>query len=221
MTVAPSPPAKQPGRPRSIALTWLGMVVVAGSVTVLFLALRGLFGLDAACSAAIAGGDGKDCPASVAVAVPVAVLVMPMGMAVAMAGSKPEPGPRLWLLAWPALFVAVGWNLWEYARRDDTVPAARWVCGAGTIVCGLLAVLGLRKLVTDSEVRHEVLWSDADGRFERYKQGSTDAPTATPVRGPVVTPDATSTKLVMWAVNLSAITAGVAIGLAVVDRLTT
>jgi hypothetical protein len=72
------------------------------------------------------------------------------------------PGPRLVLLAWPALFLSLGWSFWEYGL--DPPDGASGVA-AGWIVCGVVFVLmggaPLLLFVTSAKARHDLFWGDA------------------------------------------------------------
>jgi hypothetical protein len=67
------------------------------------------------------------------------------------------------MLAWPALFLSLGWNFWEYGLDP---PGGDGV-DAGWIVCGVIFVLmgGLPLLAFKSkDIRRAVFWEDAQPR---------------------------------------------------------
>jgi hypothetical protein len=74
-------------------------------------------------------------------------------------------GPKWALLAWPALFLSLGYNFWAYGldAPGETGAVVGW------IVCGVLFVLmgGLPLLALKSRtVRRTTFWSDASGSAE-------------------------------------------------------
>src|SRR4051794_21387719 len=71
-------------------------------------------------------------------------------------------GPKWALLAWPALFLSLGYNFWDYGLDAPGEQGAN----AGWIVCGVLFVLmgGLPLLALKSRtLRKATFWSDGSG----------------------------------------------------------
>ena len=83
--------------------------------------------------------------------------------------SFPLPGPRLALLAWPALFLSLGLNFWEYGLDSGTESAS--ATAVGWIVCGVVFVLmgglPLVWLLASPTGRRNLLWADGTSTPDR------------------------------------------------------
>jgi hypothetical protein len=91
-------------------------------------------------------------------------------------------GPNLTLLAWPALFLSLGWNFLEYGfsppdGSDDIV----W----GWLICGILFVLmggvplifGIKFLLDGKESKISRIQAKRRSVANRYGRGGTEVPT--------------------------------------------
>jgi hypothetical protein len=114
---------------------------------------------------------------------PVSILLGLVSVGWLIAWDHGLPGPKWALLAWPALFLSLGWNFWEYGV-GSTVDGG---VAAGWIVCGVVFVLmgGLPLLAFKSrDARRATFWSDAppstEGRETLRPSARTVIRTVTP-----------------------------------------
>lgn len=73
--------------------------------------------------------------------IPVAVILMVITMMAGMAGGTKSRGPNLMALAWPAVFLALGWNFLEFGLGlpTDGRPAVGWlICALFFLPMGAL-----------------------------------------------------------------------------------
>jgi hypothetical protein len=117
--------------------------VLALCLTILFLAIRAVMEVGGACAT---GG-----PYEIATPCPRGAWMFPVsifgGLASALAlAVTAGDGPRLWTLAWTALFLSLGWNFLEFGLdppgAEGTAPG--WlVCAALFALMGGVPLLGL------------------------------------------------------------------------------
>jgi hypothetical protein len=124
---------------------------------VLFLGMRSVMEIGGSCASGGPYVVANTCPKGIWM-VPVSIWVGLMGVGVYSVAVMRFPGPRWGLLAWPALFISLGWNFWEYALDppgDADGPVIGWlicgvvfvVMGGGPLVAGLATPAGRRHLV--------------------------------------------------------------------------
>ena len=136
---------------RRLVGTFVGVAVFTASLTVLYLTMREVMAVGGSCAS---GG-----PYTVAVPCPRGAWMAPVSIFTGLAGVaavflwRPRGGPLLGLLAWPALFLALGWNFLDHGLDgpDGGGIAIGWlVCaavfvamgGVPLLVVGRMAVLG-------------------------------------------------------------------------------
>jgi hypothetical protein len=104
-------------------------------------------------------------------AVPVSIFAGMIGLGVYAGASGALPGPRWTPLAWPALFLSLGWNFWEFGL--DPPPESGMGISWGWVICGVLFVamggIPLVLAVVSRSARRRLFWSDAPPRVIRTR----------------------------------------------------
>ncbi len=214
---------------------WCGLAIAAASITVLFLDMRSVMEIGGFC----AGGGpyviAATCPKGAAWITPVSISVGLLGLAVYTVASIRLPGPRWTLLAWPALFLSLGWNFWEFGLNPDEASgvAVGWiVCGVLFVAMGAVPLVGL---LASSTGRKLLTWADAMSSSERLSARATAASASPPAARPDhrtvrerrgqavvgatrIVPNSAGVKLLALAVNVSAVVAGIVGGIWFFER---
>ncbi len=101
---------------RAVIETLVGVAGLATSITVLFLGMRAVLDIGGACASGGPYVPVQPCPEGVALLMPAGMLgLFGFGALVLHGGSRLGGGwAGLVLLAWPALFLSLGWNFLEY-----------------------------------------------------------------------------------------------------------
>ena len=136
---------------RKLVFTAIGVLLVAGGITVMYQAMRAVMEVGGYCASGGPYEIRQECPDGVWLMF-VGVFAGLIGLAFVIAGTF-RGGPKLWVLAWPALFLSLGWNFLHYAFEPpppDTGVAFGWlICGVVFVLMGgvpLLFVLWNAKL---------------------------------------------------------------------------
>jgi hypothetical protein len=113
----------------------LGLGGLACCLTLLFLGSRGVMSIGGSC-----GGGGPyvvatPCPDGIAWILPVAVFGGIAALGVYAASVLPV-GPRVALLAWPALFISLGWAFLEAAVAGEGVEWGFMICAVVFLLMG-------------------------------------------------------------------------------------
>ena len=141
-----------------VFVAWCGLVLAAASMTVLFLGMRAVMEVGGTCASGGPYTIETACPKGAGWMVPVSIWSGLMGIGVYSVASLRLPGPRLALLAWPALFLSLGWNFLEYGFGADEGVAIGW------IICGVLFVLmggvPLAGILASKSARRTLVWAD-------------------------------------------------------------
>jgi hypothetical protein len=145
-----------------VLVVFVSLLVFVASLTVLFLAGRAVMDIGGSCASGGPYVVGRTCPKGTAWMAPVSIFVGLGAVLLYAVACLRLPGPRLVLLAWPALFLSLGWSFWEYGL--DPPEGASGVA-VGWIVCGVVFVLmggaPLLLFVTSATARHDLFWGDA------------------------------------------------------------
>lgn len=139
--------------------TFAGVAGLVACLTVLYRCMRSVMTIGGACASGGPYEIARPCPDGIGWMTPVSILLGLVMVGVVLFFNHGMPGPKAVAFAWPALFLSLGWNFWEFgldppgdARRD-----AGWiVCGVIFVLMGavpLLVLLGRRG-------RRDTLWSD-------------------------------------------------------------
>ena len=140
--------------------TFIGVAGVVICLTVLYYCMRAVMEIGGTCASGGPYEIARPCPSGVGWLTPVSVWVGLMALGWMIAWNHGLSGPKWALLAWPALFLSLGYNFWDYGLDGPGQAGAVW----GWIVCGVLFILmgGLPLLALKSRMmRKATFWSDA------------------------------------------------------------
>lgn len=155
------------------AIGWLLVSAfgLAACVTVMFLSMRAVMDIGGACGSGGPYVPVRPCPAGVPGLMTISMLgLFGFGGLGLWAGAQVGGGwAALPFLAWPGLFLSLGWNFLEYGIRppgDDSGPAIGW------LVCGVVFVaMGAIPLLIGISARHELRSDGAAAVARRYRLG--------------------------------------------------
>jgi len=144
-----------------VVLVWLSIVVVAACLTLLYMSMRAVMGVGGFCAEGGPYVIETSCPTGVGWIMPVSMWVGVFACALYVFAGRGLPGPKWIGLVWPALFLSLGWNFWEFGLDPGDGSGTAY----GFIVCGVVFVaMGLVPLVIMLAVpasRRWVSWGDA------------------------------------------------------------
>jgi hypothetical protein len=119
---------------KAVLLT-LGTLVFVLSLTLLYESMRAVMDVGGSCASGGPYAISRPCPKGVGWVVPVSIFGMIFGAALSFLGVFPEGGPRPYVFAWSALFLALGWNFLDYG-----FDAPGGGTSVGWLVCGFVFV---------------------------------------------------------------------------------
>lgn len=145
------------------ANTFIGVAGVVMCLTVLFYCMRAVMEIGGTCASGGPYVVARPCPSGVGWMTPVSIFAGLAFLGWMVAWNYGLSGPKWVLLTWPALFLSLGYNFWDYGldAPGDGGAAAGW------IVCGVLFVLmgGVPLLALKSRAaRKATFWADASPR---------------------------------------------------------
>lgn len=109
---------------------FLSVGVVAGALTVIFLAMRSVMDIGGSCASGGAYVIARPCPGHVAALMPGAIWAGLIFAGSYVFFAARYAVPSLVSLAWPALFLSLGYNFFDYGIHGQ----------AGFVVCGIVFV---------------------------------------------------------------------------------
>ena len=152
--------ALAPSVARQVAMTWLGLFLLVGCLTVLFLCSRAVMEIGGSCASGGPYVIEDPCPQGVGWMLPLSIFAGLASVVLYIVGEFGLPGPSWAVLAWPALFLSLGWNFWEYGLRSGQGS------NVGFVVCGVLFVLmggaPLVAVLRSPTARRDLLWGDGE-----------------------------------------------------------
>ena len=132
--VAAGPSSRPSGR--AIAALLLGMAGLAACITLEFLGMRVVMDVGGFCAEGGAYEIATHCPAGTVVIVPLGMFGLLASVGLAMAGASAVGGAyqALPALAWPSLFLSLGWNFLEYGLNPPGGGGWAW----DWLICGVI-----------------------------------------------------------------------------------
>ncbi|MCU0307049.1 MAG: SHOCT domain-containing protein [Thermoleophilia bacterium] len=119
---------------RRVVLQFVGLAGLVACLVILFLSMRAVMDIGGSCASGGPYVIANECPDGIAWLTPLSIFAG-LGFLALYGGSCfSDGGPRLVLLAWPALFLSLGWNFLEYGLRPPGGDGIVW----GWLVCGVL-----------------------------------------------------------------------------------
>lgn len=144
-----------------VVMVWLSLALFVACLTALFMSMRTVMDVGGMCASGGAYEIATPCPSS-AWLFPVSIWVGLAAGAVYVFAGRGLPGPKWIGLAWPALFLSLGWNFWEYGLNppgvDQSVAIGWIVCGVVFVLMGAVPLVGL---LGTAAGRRWLMWSDA------------------------------------------------------------
>jgi hypothetical protein len=122
---------------KAIFLT-LGTAIFIFCLTLVYQSMRAVMDVGGACASGGAYEIRQQCPDGVAWVLPVGIFGMFFAGIFTFLGVFPDGGPRPYVFAWSALFLALGWNFLDYGFDS---PAPGGGTEVGWIICGVVFVL--------------------------------------------------------------------------------
>ena len=186
---------------RRAVVSLVSLAVLVACLTVLFLTMRMVMDLGGSCASGGPYVIRAQCPEGVVVLLPASIMLGLLAAFIYASSSAGLPGPRLWPLAWPALFLSLGWNFLEFGLNPPfgAGPEFGWLlCAVVFFVMGLVPLGAL----ANKQIWTTLFWNDppSSGPQDPYytgtysPQGHSSAPTAfppfpVPVEFPASPPD--------------------------------
>ena len=161
-TVTTVAPSRIGGRRllRKVVLAWVGLFVLVACLTILFLCARSVMAMGGSCASGGPYAIARPCPQGVGWMLPASIWVGLVAICVYVAGEVGLPGPSWAVLAWPALFLSLGWNFWEFGLESGSAD------NIGFIICGVLFVLmgggPLVAILRSKQMRRDLFWADRE-----------------------------------------------------------
>jgi hypothetical protein len=141
---------------RKVVYLVVGTALLAACLTLLFLSMRSVMEIGGSCASGGPYVVGRTCPDGTWLA-PVSIWVGIGACVLMVIGAFPGAGPQPVVFAWPALFLSLGWNFWEYGLNPPGDPASFTVWG--WILCGVIfVVMGGLPLIPIAGNLRGVLW---------------------------------------------------------------
>jgi hypothetical protein len=181
--------ARQDPLVSDVAKASVGVGGIALCITLVFLGMRAVMDVGGACASGGAYEIRQSCPKGVAWVMPVGIFGMFFAGIFTFLGVFSDGGPRPYVFAWSALFLALGWNFLDYGFDS---PAPGGGTEAGWIICGVVFVImggvPLLALLSPKAARWS-LWGPNTQRADDYlhpykpppiRKPKSDAPTPAP-----------------------------------------
>lgn len=160
-TVVPMTPLRLA---RKVLLTYLTLMGTVACLTILFLCARAVMEMGGSCASGGPYEVANPCPKGIGWMMTGSIFGGLIFLGLYIGNDSGLPGPKWWGFAWPALFLSLGWNFWEFGLNppDSFGEGVEW----GWIICGVIFVLmgGAPLLALFSkDGRRGLLWADGAG----------------------------------------------------------
>lgn len=121
----------------------LGTGLLAADLTVIFLAMRSVMQIGGSCASGGPYVVAQECPEGVGGALGLGIPLLFLFGGFMMVAANKVQAPQIIGLAWPALFISLGWNFLDFTDSDPTMGT-----NTGFLICGILfMVMGAGPLV--------------------------------------------------------------------------
>lgn len=171
-------------------LLTLGTLGFTVCLTMLYQSMRSVMEIGGSCASGGPYEISRPCPTGVAWIMPVSIFGGLACLAIGALGIFRQGGPRPFVFAWSALFLALGWNFFEYGfdAPGGGTSVAWIVCGA---VFAVMGAVPLFFLLSPSGIRMS-LWGPKDDDDTGPVTTSSRIRRAIPI-GPLPRPRVTTT----------------------------
>ena len=122
---------------RKVICLTLGTAIFIFCLTALYESMRAVMDVGGACASGGAYEIRQACPKGVGWVIPVTIFGMFFAGIFTFLGVFDEGGPRPYVFAWSALFLALGWNFLDYGFNPPDNHDTVW----GWVICGIVFVL--------------------------------------------------------------------------------
>lgn len=139
---------------RSLGI-FVGLAVTCACLTILFLSMRSVMSIGGYCASGGPYVIANPCPEHVPLLMVGSIWIGLGGLLLYSISSYTTGGPRLFLLAWPALFLSLGWNFLEFGLDPPGDQNLEWswlFCAALFFVMGGAPLLFFLKPDTAARV---------------------------------------------------------------------
>ncbi len=143
-----------------VLMLWVCLALFVVCLAMVSLSMRAVLDVGGSCASGGPFEIETQCPRGVGWIMPVAIWVGLLALVGYVFAGRGLPGPKLIGLAWPALFLSLGWNFLDYGFD----PPGDQGTSPGLVVCGVLfVVMGVVPLfvLASPAARHWMFWSDA------------------------------------------------------------
>ena len=129
---------------KAILLT-LGTLVFVVCLTMVYKSMRSVMDIGGSCASGGPYDIARPCPKGVGWMMTVGIFGMFIGAGISLLGVFPQGGPRPYVFAWSALFLALGWNFLDYGfDPPGGGTSASWlICGFVFVAMGGVPLLFL------------------------------------------------------------------------------
>ena len=122
---------------RKVIFLTLGTAIFIFCLTALYESMRAVMDVGGACASGGAYEIRQACPKGVGWVIPVSIFGMFAAGIFTFLGVFDEGGPRPYVFAWSALFLALGWNFLDYGFNPPDNHDTVW----GWVICGIVFVV--------------------------------------------------------------------------------
>jgi hypothetical protein len=122
---------------RKVIFLTLGTAIFIFCLTALYESMRAVMDVGGACASGGAYEIRQACPKGVGWVIPVSIFGMFAAGIFTFLGVFDEGGPRPYVFAWSALFLALGWNFLDYGFNPPDHHDTVW----GWVICGIVFVV--------------------------------------------------------------------------------
>ncbi|HEY3671641.1 MAG TPA: hypothetical protein VGN51_11960 [Acidimicrobiia bacterium] len=177
---------------RKVICLTLGTAIFIFCLAALYESMRAVMDVGGACASGGAYEIRQACPKGVGWVIPVTIFGMFFAGIFTFLGVFDEGGPRPYVFAWSALFLALGWNFLDYGFNPPDNHDTVW----GWVICGIVFVLmgGAPLLLLFSpRIARWSLWGPDSQRADDHLHPYKPPPIRTPKSDSTTPAPATST----------------------------